>query len=287
MAISNPVEWGVQRLGAAANATGTVGRGVLETETAPPRPLTAPRHITTADLRDALARGWDDFAANRTDVIMLCVFYPLLGLIFGRLASGHELMPLIFPLASGFALVGPLAGVGLYEMSRRRERGEPVSWATPFAVLNAPSFGAILMLGVVLVGLLGLWLLAANTIYAATLGPDAPQSLSAFAHDVFATSRGWAMILVGMGVGFVFALVVLAIATVSFPMLLDRRIGMEAAVWSSVRALLANPRTMAIWGLIVAVLLVAGSIPLFFGLVVVVPVLGHATWHLYRKLLPG
>ena len=119
-----------------------------------------------------------------------------------------------------------------------------------------------------------------------TLGPEPPVSIAAFARDVFTTSAGWTMILVGVGVGFLFALLVLAISVVSFPLLLDRDVGFDAAVWTSIRAVAANPGSMAIWGLIVAGGLVIGSIPVFLGLVIVMPVLGHATWHLYRKVVP-
>src|SRR4029453_13967063 len=100
---------------------------------------------------------------------------------------------------------------------------------------------------------------------------------------VFTTSAGWTMILVGVGVGFLFALLVLAISVVSFPLLLDRDVGLDAAVWTSIRAVAANPGPMALWGLIVAAGLVIGSIPVFLGLIIVMPVLGHATWHLYAR----
>ena len=94
------------------------------------------------------------------------------------------------------------------------------------------------------------------------------------------------MIVVGVSVGFLFALLVLVISVVSFPLLLDRDVGLAAAVWTSVRAVILNPGPMAAWGLIVAGGLVIGSIPLFLGLIIVMPVLGHATWHLYRKVVP-
>ena len=130
-----------------------------------------------------------------------------------------------------------------------------------------------------------LWLLAANVVYQLTLGPAPPISIAAFTRDVFTTSAGWAMIVVGVGVGFLFALVVLAISVVSFPLLLDRDVGLHTAVRTSIRTVAANPGPMALWGLIIAGGLVIGSIPAFLGLIFVVPVLGHATWHLYRKVV--
>jgi len=249
-------------------------------------PLPAVRRIRAADLRDVLARGFGDFGANRTDVIFLCVFYPLVGLVLQRLAAGYEMLPLLFPLASGFALVGPVAAVGLYEMSRRREQGDNVGWTDAFGVVRSPSFGAIVLLGLLLTAIFVLWLLVAEAIYLVTLGPEPPASIAVFLRDVFTTGAGWVLIGVGGGVGFLFALLVLAISVVSFPLLLDRDVGLEAAVWTSVRAVVANPGPMAIWGLTVAGGLVIGSIPLFVGLVIVLPVLGHSTWHLYRKVMP-
>jgi uncharacterized membrane protein len=243
------------------------------------------RRIGLADLGQALTNGLADFAANRTDVIFLCVIYPLVGLLLARLASGYDVVPLLFPLASGFALVGPFAAVGLNEMSRRRELGADVSWIDWFGVLRSPSIGGIVGLGLWLIAIFVLWLVAAEVIYVATLGPEPPASVSAFIHDVFTTPQGWTMIVVGVGVGFLFALVALSVSVVSFPLLLDRDVRMETAIGTSIRVVMANPVPMAAWGLIVAAGLVIGSVPALLGLVVVMPVLGHTTWHLYRRVV--
>ncbi len=238
-----------------------------------------------ADVREALAEGWGDFAACRTDVALVCLVYPVAGLVLAQLVFGYGLLPLLFPLASGFALLGPIAAVGLYEMSRRREQGATVNWADSFGVIASPRFGAIFVLGLFLLAIFLIWLAAANAIYTVTLGPEPPVSLGTFLHDVFNTPGGWEMIVAGVGVGFLFALLVLAVSVVSFPMLLDRDVGLPVAVVTSVRAMAANPGPMAVWGLVVAGGLTVGSVPLFLGLVIVLPVLGHSTWHLYRKVV--
>jgi uncharacterized membrane protein len=284
MTIRNPIEWGWAHLHDAALAVGSASRAVGRVNVGSPAAPPAVRRITTDDIRDALARGVDDFGAHRTDVIFLALIYPLAGLLLARVAFGYDMLPLLFPLASGFALIGPVAAVGLYEMSRRREQGAVIGWGDAFGVVRSPSFAAIAVLGIILLAIFVLWMVAADLIYAATLGPQPPASLGQFAHDVIATPAGWAMIVVGMGVGFVFAVAVLAISVVSFPLLLDREVGLGAAIATSVRAVAANPGPMALWGIIVSAGLVLGSIPLLVGLIVVMPVLGHATWHLYRKV---
>jgi len=286
MTIRNPIEWATDQLKLAGFVVGSASRAGVGTEEDVEASLPEVRRIELADLTDILASGLDDFAAYRTDVIFLCVVYPVVGLVLGRVAFGYGLLPLLFPLASGFALIGPFAAVGLYEMSRRREQGGNVGWPDAFGVIGSRSFGAIVVLGLLLVAIFLFWLVAAEAIYEVTLGPEPPASIGSFARDVFTTGAGWTMTVVGVGVGFLFALLVLVISVVSFPLLLDRDVGLSAAVWTSVRVVLVNPGPMVIWGLIVAGGLVIGSIPLFLGLIIIMPVLGHATWHLYRKVVP-
>ena len=281
--IRNPAEWGVDQLRTANLAVERAGHSLRSPSRDAARPLV--RRIELADLKDVLARGISDFAAYRTDVMFLCVIYPVAGLLLAWLAFGYDLLQLVFPLAFGFALIGPVAAVGLYEISRRREQGIEITWADAFGVVRAPAFGAILVLGLVLLAILLLWLAAAQGVYVMTLGPEPPASLGAFARDVLTTRAGWALVAVGVGVGAVFAVLVLTISVVSFPLLLDRNVGLYAAVATSVRAVATNPGPMAVWGLIVAGALAIGSIPLLLGLIVVIPVLGHATWHLYRKVV--
>jgi uncharacterized membrane protein len=243
------------------------------------------RRITPSDLRQSLAHGLDDFLAMPSHALFLCVLYPLLGLGLISLASGYSMLPLAFPLAAGFALIGPFAALGLYELSRRREAGLDTAASHAFDVLRSPSFGAIVALGVLLMAIFLIWLAVAEAIYVANFGYAAPSSIRQFASDVLGTAHGWNLIVVGTGIGFLFAVLVLNISVVSFPLLLDRDVGAAVALLTSVRAVIANPVTMALWGLIVAALLVVGSIPFFLGLTVVMPVLGHATWHLYRKVV--
>jgi len=241
------------------------------------------RRISLSDLRYALARGIDDFTAVPSHALFLCVIYPLLGILLIGLTLGNSLLPLAFPIAAGFALIGPLAAIGLYELSRRREAGLDSSSGHALDVLHSPSLGAIIALGVLLMAIFLIWLVVAQALYIAIFGYTPPASIAQFVHDVLTTTPGWTLIIVGTGIGFLFATLVLSISAISFPLLLDRDVGAAVAVYTSLRVMAANPIPMALWGLIVAALLVIGSIPFFVGLTVVMPVLGHATWHLYRR----
>lgn len=285
MTIKNPIEWSGARLVDAAHIVRYAGHSLHHIQDTIHSPAPAVRRIRLADLREALAKGAEDFGAYRSDVLFLCTIYPVMGLVLARFASGLNLIPLIFPLASGFAIIGPFAVVGLYEMSRLREQGREARWANAFDVFSAPAVGAILVLGLMLIAIFLAWLAAAWLIFDRTLGPAPPPSAAAFLHDVVATREGWIMIVAGMASGFVFALLAMTISLVSFPLLIDRDSGLDTAIATSARAVFENPLPMAAWGLIVAVTLALGSIPLFIGLAVAVPVLGHATWHLYRKLV--
>ena len=281
--IRNPIEWGADQLRQAAQHAESVGSSLRGRQTQTGSDHLVVHRIEVADLREVLARGIADFGSYRTDVVFLCLIYPMIGLVLARFALDSDLLPLLFPAASGFALLGPVAAVGLYEMSRQRELGLRATWADAFGMVRSPAFGTIVVLGLVLLAIFLLWMAAAQVIYMMTLGPEPPASISAFVGDVFGTGAGWTMIVVGMGVGFVFAVVVLAISVVSFPLLLDRDVGLGMAISTSVRVVVENPVPMAAWGLLVAGGLVIGSIPFFLGLIVVMPVLGHGTWHLYRK----
>ncbi len=243
------------------------------------------RKIGPADLGDALAKGLADFKAMPTHLVFLCLIYPILTLIFARTAAGYEVLPLVFPLLAGYTLIGPLAATGTYELSRRREQGLDISRGHVFDVLRSPSIRAIATLSVVLMAIYFAWLGAAQVIYVLFFGSETPASMVEFARQILITPSGWALMIVGCGVGFLFAVVVFSLSVVSFPMLVDRDVSVMTAIMTSLSAVVANPMTMAIWGLIVAGALLIGSLPLFVGLAVVLPVLGHSTWHLYRKVV--
>ena len=244
------------------------------------------RKIGLADLRDALVQGYADFTAMPSHAVFLCVIYPIIGFVMIRyIITGDSLLPMVFPLVAGYALVGPFAAVGLYELSRRRELGIDASPSHIWEVFRLPTFGPVLELGAMLAFFFVCWLAAAHAIYYLTFHDEIPSSGGDFLREIFTTQAGWALIIVGNGVGFLFAAAVFSLGVVSFPLVLDRHVGAAEAMVTSLRAVAANPLTMAVWGLIIAVALVLGSIPFFIGLIVVMPTLGHASWHLYRKVV--
>jgi uncharacterized membrane protein len=276
--IGNPLSWAAHAVGSTFGYVRDVTNDVGMHDTAAP----VVRQITTDDLRTALRRGFDDMNHFRSDVIFVCLLYPILGITMAALALQGDYLYLVFPFVSGFALAGPVAAVGLYEMSRRRERGEPTSWAALFDVAASPRFGAIMVLALVHAVVFAAWIMAADMIWRVTLGDTAFTGIGSMAGAILGSGAGWALIILGCGVGFVFASMVLAMSVVSFPLLLDRNVGLAVAVRTSVEVARANPRVIAIWGAIVAGLLALGFVPFMLGLVIVMPLLGHATWHLYR-----
>ena len=243
------------------------------------------RRITVADLGDALRKGAEDVGAFRDDVLFIGIIYPIAGLVLAATAFSYNLLPMLFPLASGFAIIGPVAATGLYEMSRRREQGQHVTWPDAFKVFSSPAIGSIMGMGAILLALFGLWLAAAYQIGVSTLGAETPPTLSMFMQEVFRSNVSVPLIVGGVGVGFIFAAVAFVISVVSVPLLLDRDVGLRIAIGASIKAVRTNPGPMILWAAIIAGALLLGSLPLLVGLIFVVPLLGHASWRLYRKVI--
>ena len=249
------------------------------------------RSITLHDVLDAITKGIDDSKAKPSHVPFAIGIYVMVMLLGFLVVFNYEYLPWVFPAVSGTVLIGPFVTIALCEVSRRRERGLDYSELRGYDFWHSPSISDILLLGLMLIGLFFFWLTSAMTIYGMTLGdpwrsvPKSPDSIVEFARLVFGTSAGWTLIIVGNLVGAFFAVAGLCIGAISFPLLLDRQVGIGVAVQTSIRAVMVNPVMMGVWGLMVVVLLLAGAIPFLAGLAITVPILGHATWHLYRKVV--
>ena len=244
------------------------------------------RKITLSDLRTALSQGWEDFMDKRGDLIFLGIIYPIAVLFASLYALKLSLLPIIFPLFAGTALLGPIFATGYYEIARRRECDLDSRWRHVFDALKGPSAFSIVCLAAILFLLFAVWVIVAYTIYRGTMGtlnPDTVTNATEFVGAAFGTPEGQRMMVVGNLVGLGFAMVALAISVVSFPMLVDKPVSWATALRTSVRVAWHNPVTTIVWGFLVAALLIAGALPALIGLAVVFPVLAYATWHLYTR----
>lgn len=243
------------------------------------------RKIDMGDLKEAIAKGLSDFNAMPTHFFYLAIIYPIVTFVIAATYGDHDVLPFVFPLLAGYTLLGPLAAIGMYELSKRRELGAFTSRTNAFLVFKSHSINAIMNLGFLLMVIYFVWLFVAQAIYEHNFGPTAPESIMGFINQVLTTPEGRTMVIDGCGVGFLFAVVVLSFSVVSFPMMLDQDVGVFLSIKTSVKSVIVNPFIMAVWGLIVAATLLIGSLPFFVGLCVVLPVIGHTTWHLYRKIV--
>jgi uncharacterized membrane protein len=241
--------------------------------------------IGVRELWKSLKEGYEDFNAKPSFGIFLTVIYPLFALLLTFFVVGQNLHRLVFPMLAGLTLLGPVVLVGLFAMSRRRERGLDLSWRSAFDFIHSYSFAPIAALSVVMTLLYAAWLFSAQFIYVGLFGADPPASLAAFVTEVTTTRRGGALIFYGVGVGAMFAFTALAISVFAFPLLLDKPTTFLTAVSVSIRAVTTNFIVMLIWGVIVVASLAVGASLFLIGLAAVLPILGHATWHLYRKVV--
>jgi uncharacterized membrane protein len=253
-------------------------------EAASPWPIEV-RRVGLNELLPILAAGFEDLRQLRTDTLTIAVIYPLCGLIVAGVAADRALLPFLFPVCAGFALIGPLATLWYAALSRARERtGEGMAEHT-LHVFRGPRMRPLRILGSVAVFLFLIWNGAAALIYEWTLGSSSERPNAFFLVRVFATSAGRHMAVIGCGVGVIFALIAVAIGCVSFPLALDKPVTAKEAIQVSLQAMARNPLFMLCWGAVIVAGLVLGAIPGLLGLAVTLPILGHATWHVYRRIV--
>jgi uncharacterized membrane protein len=246
------------------------------------QPVPEIRSITVSDVFDSLKAGVADFAAAPRYGLFFGLFYAFGGTVLISMAWWSAQYMTILPLVMGFALIGPFAAVGLYEVSRRLEAGLPLSFPIVLGTIRRHSGRQIMMLGFTLTVLLLFWVRVALLIYALNFGlrPVNPMTMGL---DAMFGSAALTFLLSGTAVGAVFAFVAFAISVFSFPHLLIKEQDFVSAILLSLKGVMLNLPVMLVWGAIVAGMLLVALVPIFLGLVLVLPILGHATWHLYRK----
>jgi uncharacterized membrane protein len=243
------------------------------------------RAIGVQDVVDAVAAGLRDFRAAPVYGLFFGAVYTLGGMLVVLSAFVLDLSYLAYPLAGGFTLIGPFVAVGLYEVSRRRETGQPLSWRGVLGVVVAQRKRELAYMAFVTIFVLIIWMYQVRLLIALFLGLNPPGSVDAFLGMLVSTPEGLLFLLVGHVVGALLALVLFSITVVSFPLLLDRELDFVTAMITSVRSVTTSPVPMVGWAAVVVILLIVAMAPFFVGLLLVLPVLGHATWHLYRKLV--
>ena len=254
--------------------------------TATPATAIVPAQIATdlrlGDLTRALAAGWRDFLVKPAYGLFFAAFYVLGGLavLYGLFTLGRVWW--LAPAMAGFPLFAPFSAVGLYEVSRRREAGLPINWSSVLGALRGHGNDQIIMMGGIVFIAFAIWMGLAHSIFAIFMGESGVGANSA---HMLLSPQAMLMLLVGSTIGGLFALALYAITVISLPFLVDRDVDFITAIIVSLSAIKNNRRIMLVWAVIIAVGLALAMIPFFLGLFIVLPVLGHATWHLYRRLV--
>ncbi|GAB4355938.1 MAG: DUF2189 domain-containing protein [Oricola sp.] len=252
---------------------------------AAPRPPAMPQvnEIGIADLLDVLRKGASDFARAPLFGLFFGGVYALGGIFIALSLTTWNMPWMIYPVAIGFPLIGPFVAVGLYEVSRRLDAGKPLAWGEILGVVWLQRQRELAWMAFVMLFVFWVWMYQVRLLVAIILARSSFSTLDRFAEVVFTTPQGWTFLAVGHVVGAILALVLFSITVISIPLLLDREADFVTAMITSVKTVAANPVPMIGWGLFVTIAVIASSVPMFLGLLVTLPVLGHATWHLYRK----
>jgi uncharacterized membrane protein len=242
------------------------------------------RRISASDIAEALGQGLRDFQALPLYGLAFGALYAAGGILIVLCFTAFGMVYLVYPLAAGFALIGPFVAIGLYEVSRRRETGQPVSFAAIWSAVRSRS--EIGWMAFVTLFFFVVWMYQVRLLIALLLGLNASfSSLREFVTLLLTTNEGFLFLAIGNLDGAALSLILFSLTVVSFPLLLDREVDFVTAMVTSVRAVVMSPLPMIGWAAMIVLLLIVSAIPYFLGLIVTLPVLGHATWHLYRRIV--
>lgn len=249
-----------------------------------PAPIAIASDLTVSDLLAALSAGWRDFLAQPKFGLFFASIFAVAGIVLSYLMIAKGETTWLIPVVSGFPLIAPFTAVGLYEVSRRREAGLQLYWGAILGAVGGRGDGQILSMGVIMFVAFGFWMIVAHAVFAIFL---AEAGLGSNPLALFTIPAGVAMLVVGSIVGGIMALVFYMTTVVSLPMLVDRDVDFITAIIASLRAFRRNRLVLLVWAAVIAGLLFLAMLPVFAGLLVALPVLGHATWHLYRRTIGG
>jgi uncharacterized membrane protein len=250
-----------------------------------PSPPPVIGRVKFSDLSAAMSDGFRDFLKAPAFGLFFSAFYAVGGvLIYLELTvRGEELW--VIPIGLGFPLLAPFAAVGLYEVSRRLEKGESLDWSAVLGVVFRQKDRQFPSMAMMMIMFFMFWVFVAHLVFALFMGLQSLTNILTSWQDTLLTPNGLTMLAIGTGVGAAMAFVLFSLTVISLPLLLEREIDFISAMICSFQLVLANPLPMLAWGAIVSVLLFAGMLPFFLGLFIVLPVCGHATWHLYRRVI--
>lgn len=242
------------------------------------------RRLELADLSHALAAGASDVRGGGIYSLFFGIVYAAGGLLLAVLATRYSVPWLIYPLAMGFVLLAPFAAMGLYDISRRLETGQPLSWHGVLGSVRAATKRDMRWMALITAFTFVIWMDIAALLTFGFLGLD--LDFNDLVRQIFTTPMGLLFLVIGNLVGALLATAVFSFSVVSFPLLYDRDIDFVTAMVTSVRLTMKNLPTMLVWALVIAALVIGSLLTAFIGLVVVLPLLGHATWHLYKRAIP-
>ena len=247
------------------------------------RPMPKVNKITVNDVIDAFAAGLADFRRAPVYGLAIGAFFALGGLFVVLSAAALNMSYLSYPAAAGFVLIGPFAAVGLYEVSRRLQNGEELSWSRIFGTMWAQKGRELSWMAFVVLFIQIMWMYQVRLLLALFLGFRSFASFDEFLSQVISTPEGLMFLAVGHVVGAILSLILFSLTVVSFPLLMEEDRDFITAMITSVRAVFTSPVPMIGWAFVVTAVLIVSMAPAFLGLVVSLPILGHTTWHLYKK----
>lgn len=256
---------------------------ILERPTAAAPAIPTIRAVTFGDVKASLMAGLSDFSRAPAFGLFFGAVYALGGLLIVACVFALDLGYLAYPLFAGSVLIGPFVAAGLYDVSRELEAGRTPSWGGVFSTIFAQRKRELGWMAFVSIFAFIIWMYQVRLLLALFLGFASFATLQDFLRVLFTTTDGLSFLAVGHVVGAALALGLFSISVVSFPLLMDRDLDVVTAMITSVQVVLLSPGPMIAWGVTVVALLLIGATPAFLGLIFVLPVLGHATWHLYRR----